>query len=113
MKHASIIPGGLIVLGLTIFGYTNLHAAPGPIASPLVAEANEQTQTFSIEKMTCAACPITVTQAMKKVTGVKIVDIDFTAKTATIVFDPAVTTVDEIAQASTNAGYPAALSGDG
>ena len=72
-----------------------------------VATATEQTVTFAVEKMTCGTCPITVRKAMEKVEGVKSVDVDFGAKTATVVFDPAVTTPEQIGAASTNAGYPA------
>lgn len=72
------------------------------------AQASEtRTVTFTIENMTCAACPITVRNAMEKVEGVVSVDVNFEAKTATVVFDPSVTSVEAIAAASTNAGYPA------
>jgi mercuric ion binding protein len=39
---------------------------------------------------------------------VLLVEIDFGARTATVVFDPSVTNAAAIAAASTNAGYPAA-----
>jgi mercuric ion binding protein len=67
----------------------------------------QQTVTFAVEKMTCAACPITVRKAMEKVEGVKSVDVDFGAKTATVIFDPTITSAEKIGAASTNAGYPA------
>ena len=66
----------------------------------------EQTRSFSIEKMTCAACPLTVKKAMQGVDGVKTVDVDYDTKMAVVVFDPAATNADEIAAASTNVGYP-------
>jgi len=69
----------------------------------------ERTQIFAIENMTCATCPITVKKAMGKVDGVRSVDVDFDAKTATVVYDPSIATVEQIAAASTNAGYPASL----
>lgn len=69
--------------------------------------AQEQTAVFAIENMTCAACPITVRKAMMKVAGVKSVEVDFDAKTATVQFDPAKASPGDIAEASTNAGYPA------
>ncbi len=72
------------------------------------AEATEATAHFSIENMTCATCPISVRKAMKRVDGVKSVDVDFESKIATVVYDPAVTTPAAIAAASTNVGYPAA-----
>lgn len=70
--------------------------------------ASERTVTFVVEKMTCAACPITVRTAIQKVDGVRAVSVDFKAGTATVVFDPAITTPEEISTASTSAGYPAA-----
>ena len=63
----------------------------------------EKTTTFMVDKMFCAACPITV----KTVEGVKTVEIDFDAKTATVTFDPSIASEAAIAAASTNAGYPA------
>jgi len=61
--------------------------------------------------MTCALCPVTVKKAMEGVPGVSSVTVDFDAKTATVVFDPSVTSADAIASASTNAGYPASVTG--
>ena len=113
MKLTMMIPGVLLGLALAFFGYTNLIAAPGSSTARQVVAANEQTQQFAIEKMTCAACPITVKKAMSKVAGVKSVNVDFDAKTATVEYDSAVTNTDEIAQASTNAGYPAAITDQG
>lgn len=69
--------------------------------------AAEQTATFAIEKMTCAACPITVRKAMERVEGVKSVSVNFEAKTATVIFDPTIATPAKIGSAATNAGYPA------
>ena len=66
-----------------------------------------QTASFAVENMTCATCPITVRRAMEGVAGVHDVTIDYEAKTATAHFDPAKTTMRDIATASTEAGYPA------
>jgi len=71
------------------------------------AWAAERTVTLDIQNMTCALCPITVSTAIEGVKGVKSVDVNFAAKTATVVFDDAVSNVDTVAQASTDAGYPA------
>ena len=69
----------------------------------------EQTETFKVEKMTCPVCPVTVKKAIENVDGVKLVAVDLDAKTATVTFDDQITTTDEVAAASTNAGYPAGL----
>ncbi len=105
MQHQSRLIGRMLIIGLFIIGSANLFASTPPSA--------EQTRTFTIENMTCPLCPVTVNKAMNNVDGVKSVDVDFDAKTATVRFDPTITTVDEIANASTNAGYPATVSGEG
>ena len=72
-------------------------------------DASAATRTFTIENMTCAACPITVRKAMSNVDGVTRVDVDFETKTATVAFDPSVTDVETIAAASIRVGYPATV----
>lgn len=67
----------------------------------------EQTVTFTIENMTCALCPVTVKRAMEGVEGVRAAEIDFEARTATVIFDNVTTRAASIAAASANAGYPA------
>jgi len=103
---------GVLALGAGAFGIANLTSTDTPMISSQ-AHATVQSQTFAIEKMTCATCPITVKKAMRKVEGVKSVSVDFTAKTATANFDPAITDIAAIASASTNAGYPAHATNDG
>jgi mercuric ion binding protein len=66
-----------------------------------------QTVVFEIENMNCALCPVTVRTAMEDVDGVASVEVDFDSKTATVVFDPAIATIEAIAKASADAGYPA------
>jgi len=64
-------------------------------------------QTFAVENMSCAACPITVRKAMSRVDGVQQVDVDFDAKTATVIYDPALTDIIAIAEEATSVGFPA------
>lgn len=71
--------------------------------------ADSQEVTFAIDKMTCAACPITVIKAMKRVDGVKEVAIDFEAKTATVTYDASLANVEQIREASGNVGFPASV----
>ena len=71
------------------------------------ASAVEQTRLLNVEKMTCAACPLTVDVAMSRVDGVSNVDVDFDTKTATVTFDDEITTLETVAKASTDVGYPA------
>ncbi len=108
MKRPLVIAVSLLALGAA--GLLSATALTPLAAQSTTAEvAATQTATLAVENMTCALCPVTVKSAMQRVNGVRSVDVDFTAKTATVVFDPAVTSVEAIAAASTNAGYPAAL----
>ena len=107
MNRILIIIAAVVALGLTGLTVLNLSPANRADASEVTAQANEVTQSFAVENMTCPACPFTVKKAMTRVEGVRSVTVDFDAKTATAVFDRAVTTVQEIATASANVGYPA------
>lgn len=99
-------------LALSGFGVLGLTAVSSVSAqSSAVQAAAVQSATFAVENMTCALCPVTVKTAMERVHGVRSVAIDFAAKTATVAFDPAVTTTEAIAAASANAGYPASVKG--
>lgn len=102
-----------VALGLSGFAaLSSLTPAVAETATPIAA-ATERTETFAIENMTCALCPITVKTAMEQVNGVKSVKVNFDAKTATVVYDPSIATAEAIAKASTNAGYPATPAGRG
>lgn len=110
MKRPLILAAALLAVGG--FGALNLTAIPSvSVQTAATQVAAAQSTTFAVENMTCALCPVTVKEAMEKVNGVQSVWIDFDAKTATVVFDPAVTSVEAIAAASTDAGYPAAVRG--
>ena len=71
------------------------------------AIAEERTVTLAIDKMTCVLCPVTVKKAIERVEGVEQVSVDYRAKRATVRYDDTVTTVESVAEASANAGYPA------
>ena len=73
------------------------------------AAAAQRTATFSVPDMTCALCPITVATAIRHLDGIVSVSADVSAKTATVVFDDSKTSTAAIADASTKAGYAAAL----
>ncbi len=98
------------ILALALFGLT-ATAPMTAVPAAVQTTAAEQTVIFAVDNMTCALCPITVKRAMQAVTGVRTIEIDFEARTATVVFDTAATSADAIATASANAGYPARVSG--
>ncbi|MFU8813843.1 MAG: heavy-metal-associated domain-containing protein [Pseudomonadales bacterium] len=106
----SIIVALLITIGaigLSTFGVIS----PAHAQSAEATAAESQSATFAIENMTCALCPVTVRKAIEGVSGVTSVSVDLEDRTATVVFDPAVTDRAAISAASTTAGYPAAAAG--
>ena len=107
MKRRLMMAALSAVMGIS--GLAAIGMGPAAFVGNAVAQAAEVTQTmvFAVDNMTCALCPVTVRKAMEQVNGVKSVAVDFDAKTATVVFDPAQATPDAIAKASADAGYPA------
>lgn len=111
MKRLPKILVATAVLGLSGIAIEPFTVPASAQSAPTQIAAKEQTQSFTIENMTCASCPITVRVAIEGVAGVKSVKVDFDAKTATVIYDPTIASVEAIAAASTNAGYPAKVSG--
>jgi mercuric ion binding protein len=74
-------------------------------ATPVAA--GQRTVTLAVENMTCALCPITVKKAMSKVDGVSKVEISYEKREAVVTFDDAKASLERIAKASADAGYPA------
>ena len=107
MNRSLIVIATVVALGLTGLTVLNLSPANRADASEVTAQTNQVARTFAVENMTCPACPFIVKKAMARVDGVKSVTVDFDAKTATAVFDPTLTTAQEIATASADVGYPA------
>ena len=112
MKRTLVI--GMAVLALGMSGFlpdTSYRTATAQSAAAEAASA--RMAIFTVENMTCALCPVTVKAAMEAVDGVKSVEIDIDAKTATVTFDASVASAEDISAASTNAGYPAAARNQG
>lgn len=110
MNKSNLLFSTMALLTIVTFsGIGLVSAIQAENVSQSESSISEQTASFSIERMTCAACPVTVSKAMKGVEGVKDVSVDYDTKIATVAFNPELTTIELIGAASTNAGYPAAL----
>ncbi|GAB4356057.1 MAG: mercury resistance system periplasmic binding protein MerP [Methylohalobius crimeensis] len=77
------------------------------VVSPAVAAI--QTITLAVPGMTCAACPITVNQALSRVEGVSKVKVSFEKRQAVVAFDDAKTDVETLTRATANVGYPSSV----
>lgn len=70
------------------------------------AWAATQTATLSVPGMTCAACPVTVKQALSKVAGVERTEVLADKRQAVVTYDDARTSPAGLIKATTDAGYP-------
>ena len=71
--------------------------------------AAEKTIKLSVPGMTCASCPFIVEGAIDKLDGISSVKATVEDLSATVTFDDSLTNLDEITQATTDAGYPSSL----
>ena len=114
MTLAKYLIASMAMIGSLGFMSACSAASDGPAgtetsATGTATPVSYQTANFAIENMTCASCPITVRKAMERVPGVQSVKVDFETKTATVEYDPALSTPADIAAAPTGNGYPATL----
>ncbi len=70
------------------------------------AWAASQKVTLSVPDMTCSACPITAKLALSKVEGVSQVSVSYPDREAIVTFDDALTSIEALTEATSNAGYP-------
>jgi mercuric transport protein len=59
-----------------------------------------------VDGMTCKACPITVRKALEDVNGIQSVEATYEPPEAIVRFDPSITTVEALTQATEEVGYP-------
>jgi copper chaperone CopZ len=88
MKH-------LLITGLIVAGFACGKAEP------------TETAVVKVSSAICGECASTITNAVKKVNGVKTVAVNTDEKTATIEFVPAVAKLGDIENAIVMSGYSA------
>jgi mercuric ion binding protein len=83
-----------------------LVSLPLSLLFALPALAAEKTATLEVPGMTCPACPVTVKTALKRVSGVEDVQVDFPKRRVSVRYDNATTNLASLEKATTDAGYP-------
>jgi Cu+-exporting ATPase len=71
----------------------------------LTAGGNNQTISMKVLGMDSPHCAMVVEGAIKKLSGIKNTDVDFSNQRAKVVFDPSLSNVDEIFKVITDSGY--------
>ncbi len=90
---------------------------PERLTIPRIADAvrttgygiREAQVTLNIDKMTCAGCAGRSERALQAAHGVLSAEVNLALETAHVTYLPSATTPEIIAQASTDAGYPASI----
>jgi len=62
---------------------------------------------LNVDGMHCATCPLTVRTVLRRLDGVSEAVVSTESKTARVTYDPARVSPERMAQAVTDAGYPA------
>lgn len=101
MKKGENMRSIVLVMGsiglVTYLSFGNLFAAEIPAKKVC----------FNVDGMACSLCPVTVKAAIKKVSGVKLVDTSFDRKEAVVDYDPKLTGISDIKKAIDDVGYKA------
>lgn len=74
--------------------------------------ADEQSVVLSVPGMKCPACPITVMVALKRVNGVKSVNVSLENKRAEVSYDDQLTNISKLQIATKNIGFPSQVIND-
>ena len=74
--------------------------------------ADEQSVVLSVPGMKCPACPITVMVAIKRVKGVKSVNVNLENKQAEVSYNDQLTDISKLQVATKNVGFPSQVIND-
>lgn len=83
-----------------------LLAILATLAALGASAAEPRTVTLDVQNMTCATCPLTVQQVLKRQAGVAEAQAEMKTASARVTFDPSKNTPEALARAVTEAGYP-------
>jgi mercuric ion binding protein len=72
----------------------------------LATSAAPREVVLDVVHMSCPACPHIIEQSLRKVECVHAVEVSYEEKTARVVFDDAVTTLDALSDAIAALGFP-------
>lgn len=103
-----------LVLGAALAGVAGQNAvaqccAPDSTVTQAsrYAQASVKTVTLDIEGMTCGQCAASINTALKKIEGVRKIDINFEQKGGTVEYDPAKVSEKTIVETVNKTGFKA------
>jgi copper chaperone CopZ len=106
----------LLTVTLLVVGFAGLDVSRYIFASPSVAAQTETDLSnglhrivVPVEGLSCVTCEIPVRHALRKIDGVKSVQVSAASKTATVDYEPAKTNPEQLVAAINSTGYRATL----
>src|SRR6266852_7242360 len=96
LKHADA--GNIMVTETTRQNDNNAGVSQGQ---------TENRATLALEGMTCASCAMRIDKGVKKVPGVKDASVNLASEQASVTYDPAQNTVEQLVQKVVAVGYKA------
>lgn len=104
-KCLQISVAGLVLVGAMLPGAWAMDGKPVERITISQVPATKQI-TLLVENMTCGTCPITVRKSLEKLPGVLSVKTTLEPPEAVIVYNPAKVSVEQMMNATMEAGYP-------
>src|SRR5262249_14306287 len=106
----------LFIASVLVVSFTGLNMSRYVFASGAASSQTETTLSnglhrvvVSVEGLSCVACEIPVRHALRKIDGVKSVQVSAATKTATVDFEPVKTNAEQLVAAINSTGYRASL----
>ena|SRR5439155_3906535 len=107
----TLLMATLLVLGFAGLNITRYVFATAPVAAQTETELSNGLRrvVVSVDGLSCVTCEIPVRHALRKVDGVKSVEVSAATKTATVEYEPSKTNAEQLVAAINASGYRALL----
>jgi mercuric ion transport protein len=107
----TLLAATLLVLGFAGLNISRYVFASVPVSAPIQTQlANGLSRIIvPVEGLSCVTCEIPVRHALRRIEGVKSVDVNSATKTATVDYDPVKTNPAQLVAAINSTGYQAVL----
>jgi copper chaperone CopZ len=96
----------VLILGLVTFPYATTYIYAN---ETLQQEIPTERVILKIENMTCSTCAITVKKSLMALAGIESVIVTANPPEAIVVFEPTKASINDLIEATTNAGYPSSV----
>jgi len=110
LRRGLLVVGLIATIGLIASPWIIRQTASADILTAASIDNPTMKQVvLGVEGMTCDACNITVQKALTNLDGVAEANVTFEPPQAVVIYNPALVTIEEMSEATTNVGYPSEL----